>query len=154
VVVARRRLPLLQPASQGQSDEPARPAWQWVGFGAVAIFGAWVPLSALAGALGAALLARASDPTAMRRAALLASSAYALELAAGALAGGYLVGRWGPAGVGLRQALLSGVSAAVLLVAATWVSSGPSVGMVVVAALAPLMAVLGAALGLRARRAA
>jgi hypothetical protein len=150
--MAKRRLPLLQAAGHGEADEPPRPAWQWVGFGAVAIFSAWVPLSALAGAFASRLLARASDEVALRRMALLSSVAYALELAAGAVAGGYLVGRWGPAGVGTRQAALAGATAAAVLIAVTWASAGPALGMIPVLLLTPLMASIGGALGLRARR--
>jgi hypothetical protein len=88
----------------------------------------------------------------LARIALWISAAYALELAAGAVAGGYLVGRWGPSGVGVRQAALAGATAAALLIVATWLSSGPSLGMVLVALVAPSMATIGGALGLRARR--
>jgi hypothetical protein len=149
--VTKRRLPLLE-APHGESEEPPRPAWQWVGFGAVAIFGVWVPLSALGGAFAARLLSRPSDEALLARTALWISAAYALELSAGAVAGGYLIGRWGPSGVGIRQSALAGAMAAALLVVATWASSGPSLGMVLVALLAPLMASVGGKLGLRARR--
>lgn len=151
-IVGKRRLPVLQADAHGDADEPPRPAWQWVGFGAAAIFATWVPLSALAGALSARWLVRAIDEPALRRAALLTATFYAIELAAGAVAGGYLVGRWGSAATGVRQATLAGAVAAALLVAATWASSGPSIGMLLVALLAPGMASIGGSLGLRARR--
>ena len=147
--MGKRRLPVLQ--APADSGEPPRPAWQWVGFGAVAIFATWVPLSALVAAVAARWLTRAFDESALRRAALVTAVFYASELAAGALAGGYLVGRWGPAGVGKRQAALGGAAAAAVLVAATWVSSGPSIGMLLVALLTPWMSSIGGSLGLRAR---
>jgi len=150
--MAKRRLPLLQAAGHAESGDPPRPAWQWVAFGVLAIFGAWVPLSGLAGALAARWFARASDQAELRHTALLTSAAYALELAAGAMAGGYLIGRWGSASVGVRHAGLAGASAAALLVAVTWASSGPTPGMLLVALLAPMTASLGGTLGLRARR--
>jgi hypothetical protein len=145
--VAKRRLPLLQPSAGGDSDEPPRPAWQWVAFGALAIFAVWVPLSALAGTIAARILAHAHDADALTRAALLASAAYAFELSIGALAGGYLVGKWGPPNVGVRQAALAGLTAAVALAAATWVAFGPTPGLALIALIAPLMAALGARLG-------
>jgi hypothetical protein len=152
-MVSKRRLPVLRDTTHGESDEPPRPAWQWVGFGAAAIFAAWVPLSALAGGFTGRWLVRVTDEAALRRAALLTTAVYGIELAAGALAGGYLVGRWGPAGVGIRQAALAGATAAAVLVAATWASSGPSVGMLLVALLTPCMSSMGGSLGLRSRRA-
>jgi hypothetical protein len=151
-IVGKRRLPVLQAAAHGDSDEPPRPAWQWVGFGAAAIFAAWVPLSALVAAVTSRWLGGAIDGSALRRAALITAVFYASELAAGAVAGGYLVGRWGPAGVGKRQAALGGAAAAAVLVAATWLSSGPSLGMLLVALLTPWMSSVGGSLGLRARR--
>lgn len=146
----KRRLPVLQTSSD--PDEPPRPAWQWVGFGALAIFAVWVPLSVIAGAVAASVLARAHGEVALARAALLASSVYAVELAAGALAGGYLVGKWGPPNVGMRHAMLAGLTAAAALAATTWVSSGPTPGLLLVGLMAPLMAGVGARLGLRGRR--
>ncbi|HXN34175.1 MAG TPA: hypothetical protein VN894_20075, partial [Polyangiaceae bacterium] len=131
----KRRLPVLQEANEG-TDEPPRPAWQWVGFGGLAIVAVWVPLSALVGAVAARLLAHMSDERALGRAALLTSGAYAVELAVGAMAGGYLVGKWGPKGVGVWQAALAGLAAAAALAVATWASFGPTVGVLIVAATA------------------
>jgi hypothetical protein len=147
--VAKRRLPLLN--ASGEAEEPVRSAWQWVGFGALAIFTAWVPLLAIAVALASQTLARASDPAALGRAALLANGLYLAGLSLGALAGGYLVGRWGPADVGVRQGAAAGASAAVLLGLGSWLSSGPSLGLLVVAILTPAVAALGGRLGLRGR---
>jgi len=148
--VPKRRLPVLQNANEG-SDEPPRPAWQWVGFGALAIVAVWVPLSALAGAVAASLLAHMPDERALGRAAILTATAYLVELAAGAFAGGYLIGKWGPAGVGVRQAALAGLTAAAALGVGTWASFGPTIGMALVAFMAPLTAALGGKVGARRR---
>jgi peptidoglycan/LPS O-acetylase OafA/YrhL len=147
--VAKRHLPLLQPTAEGDSDGPPRPAWQWVAFGALAIFAVWVPLSALGGSIAARFLSRAQDADALTRAAILTSAGYAIELAAGALAGGYLVGKWGPPHVGIRQAALAGLTAAGALALATWTTLGPTPGLVLVALIAPPMAAVGARLGRR-----
>jgi hypothetical protein len=149
--VAKRRLPLLQTSAQDEATESPRPAWQWVGFGAVAIFAIWVPLSALAGAIASRLFAHASDEAALRRAALAASGAFGVALAGGALAGGFLVGRWGPPSVGVREAALAGFAAAVVATAWAWVSSGSSGGMLLVVLMVPPVAALGGRLGLRGR---
>jgi hypothetical protein len=153
--LAKRRLPLLQANADGGSDEPARPLWQWVVFGAAAIFVAWVPLSAVVATIAKRVLVHASDPVAIGRAALATTIAYAAELAVGALCGGYLVGRWGPAGVGVREAALAGVVAAVALALAETATgasrSGATFGLVFVALWAPLMAALGGRLGVRRR---
>jgi len=158
--VSKRRLPLLQTSSPPASEQPERPAWQWVGFGAAAIFAAWVPLSSLAGALAARIVGHASE-AALPIAVLAASGLYAAELALGALAGGFLVGRWGPVQVGARHGALSGLVAAGLLATATALSVGsppgqgpsrPSVGLLLLAVLAPLFAALGARLGVGRRR--
>jgi hypothetical protein len=149
--VAKRRLPVLQNGPE-DSDETPRPAWQWVGFGALAIVALWVPFSALVGAVAARFLAHTNDEAALGRAALLTSSAYVAELGAGAVAGGYLVGRWGPPGVGVRQAGLAGLTAAAALAAATYASFGSTIGGVLaIVLLAPTMAALGGHIGTRRR---
>jgi uncharacterized membrane protein YeaQ/YmgE (transglycosylase-associated protein family) len=149
--VPKRRLPLLQTSAQDDSAEPPRPAWQWVTFGALAIFVAWVPLSALAGALATRLIAHASEGVALRRAALLVSCVYGIELAVGALAGGYLVGRWGPPSVGARDSALAGLVAAAVVTIWSWASSGSSSGLPLVVLVVPAVAGLGGKLGLRGR---
>jgi len=155
--MAKRHLPLLQPA-QGTDDDPPRSPWQWVGFGAAAIFAVWVPLSILAVALSSRLLGSAGDLPAQRRAVILGWCVYGIDLAGGALAGGYLVGRWGPRGVGVREGAKSGLGAAIGLGLLAWAmlqaSAGPSVlaGLLVVAAVSPGIAALGTRAGLRRRR--
>jgi hypothetical protein len=152
--LVKRRLPLLQPA-QDDTGDPPRPPWQWVGFGAAAVVATWLPLSLLVGAAAARLLSGVSDGAALGRAALVISGAYALELGAGALAGGYLVGRWGPSGVGVREGALAGLAAAVglavLIVASSGAAKGAAASMLFVALVAPLAAAWGARIGVRRR---
>jgi hypothetical protein len=148
--VVKRHLPLIQSASEG-ADEPPRSVWQWVGFGAVAIFVAWVPLSLLAGVVGTRALAGARDEEAMTRAAIVSVVAYGLDLTLGAFLGGFLLGRWGKPGVDARHAGLAGLAAVVLLGAMMGVSRQPALGLLPVAALVPLAAALGGAIGFRAR---
>lgn len=134
------------------SDGPPRPAWQWVGFGALAIVALWVPLSGLVGAVAAQSLPPTSDGAALGRAALFTSAAYLAELALGAFAGGYLIGKWGPPGLGVRQAALAGLAAATVLAAGTWASLGPTIGGVLaILVVSPAMAALGGRTGARRR---
>lgn len=137
-VSSKRRLPVVgnpprvNPAPRadheddGDDGEEARPPWHWVGFGAAAIFTAWLPLAALAQLVTARVIASfvgavdSADEAHARVAELAPSDAarlqiailavYALAVAGGAVAGGYLVGRWGrPAGP--REATIAGVVA-------------------------------------------
>jgi hypothetical protein len=149
----KRRLPLLKSSGGGSEDgdsAPLRPPWQWVGFGALAIFVVWVPLAWLT-SLAAIRLGQLGQPTPgvpLAVYSLLASSA---GLAIAALAGGYLVGRWGTPGVGVREAALAGLAAALLATVLAW-GSGPSfLGAVATVAIAVPPAALGGALGLRRR---
>jgi MFS family permease len=146
----KRRLPVLNsPSAEADMAETRRP-WQWVGFGTLTIFTAWIPLAALAGVAVARL--PAADAGQERVAAALAMvGLYAVALALGAGLGGFLVGRWGTAGVGVREAVLAGLGAAVVACAVTWISFGPSPGALLVAAVALPMAALGGRAGVRAR---
>ncbi|HEY4013494.1 MAG TPA: hypothetical protein VGM06_09165 [Polyangiaceae bacterium] len=154
--MAKRHLPLLQPARAAEEDRPRSP-WQWVGFGAAAIFTVWVPLSILAVAASSRLVAAATDPAGQRKAVVLALCVYALDLALGAFAGGYLVGRWGPSGVGVREGAKAGLGATIALAVLAWAMLGATpndsvlAGLVVVAVVAPCMAAWGARAGLRRR---
>jgi hypothetical protein len=142
----KRRLPVLNsPGAQPDEAESRRP-WQWVGFGVLAIFTTWIPLAALAGAAVARLPLDAGGAAGVTLVAL-----YAAALALGAGLGGFLMGRWGAAGVGVREAALAGLGAAVVAAAVTWISYGPSAGVLLVAAVALPTAALGGRIGLRAR---
>lgn len=135
----KRRLPILQGASE-QGSEEARPrAWHWVGFGVVIIFVAWLPLSAL----GAWIALRVGGS-----AAIVAQVA---ALALASMAGGWVVGRWGSASAGVRQAAGSGLAAALVATALAWTRGGVPVGALVTIAVAAPFAALGGWLGLRRR---
>ena len=58
---SKRRLPVLKTPAEEGADEPPRPPWQWVGFGAVAIFVVWTPLAYLAGLAGRRLAGLAAS---------------------------------------------------------------------------------------------
>jgi hypothetical protein len=124
-----------------------------VGFGTVAIFTAWLPLSALAGAIGSRIAARAEggDPSQLHRAGATIALVHAVGLALGAVAGGYVVGRWGETGAGVREAALAGLGAAIVAAGVSWASFGPTTGAILVTLVAVPMAALGGRLGLRGR---
>jgi hypothetical protein len=145
----KRRLPVLNSPS-GEPDEAERRPWQWVGFGSLAIFTAWVPLAALA-SVAAGRLHPSGDDRAPVAAVLIVLGLYGAALALGAALGGFLVGRWGTAGIGVREAALAGLGAAAVAGVVTWVTAGPSAGALLVAALAAPTAALGGWLGRRAR---
>jgi hypothetical protein len=149
----KRRLPVLNRASD-EDEGPTRPPWQWVAFGVLAIFAAWVPLTALVTATAGFM---ASRTVSGERAAALGAAVAGLYLAAlalGALLGGLLVGRWGPPSVGTREAALAGLGAALAAGAASWLTIGPSPGWLLLAAAALPAAALGGRLGVRLRTAA
>ena len=139
----KRRLPVLKDVAGDGAGEPVRAPWQWVVFGALAVFVVWVPLAALTTAVLQRMAGLAGSPFA--RAAL-----FAVGLAAAGFAGGYLVGRWGAGGVGIREAALAGLLAA--LVAAGLASGGGGIaGALVIVAVAVPAAALGGRVGLRRR---
>jgi hypothetical protein len=141
----KRRLPVLRDA--GGDGDPPRAAWQWVGFGALAIIAVWVPLSWLS-----LLAAVRVDET--RQSAAIAARVLVLAagLAIGALAGGYLLGRWGTAGVGMREAALAALVASLAAMALAWGTGGASFGSLATVVIAVPPAVFGARLGLRRRQ--
>ena len=151
---AKRRLPVIQSASGAEDGDPPRQPWQWVGFGALAIVTAWLPASALAGAIATRIALRAGEgqeTTRIVAAGLAIAATYAVALAAGAMAGGYMVGRWGASGAGVREAALAGLAAAAVAAVASWASLGLSPGVIAVALVAAPAAALGGRLGLRRR---
>lgn len=149
----KRRLPLLSGPKDSSTDGPPRPRWQWVAFGAAAIFAAWLPLCAFAGAIAARLAgaAGAGEPAHVVRVAITIGVAYAIALALGALAGGFLVGRWGTAAVGIREATLAGLTASLLAVVVSWASFGLVPGTLLAIAVAGPLAALGGKLGVNRR---
>src|SRR5579863_8217663 len=116
-VETKRRLPVLKVPSAGGDDEAtARAPWQWVGFGSLAIFVVWLPLAAVAAAVASRMSGRvAAGVVEASPAAVLAFVGMsALALALATIVGGFVVGRWGGPGVGIRQASLAGFAAALV----------------------------------------
>jgi hypothetical protein len=154
-VADKRRLPVFQadrPDAGPDGDAGPRPPWHWVGFGAVAIFTAWLPLYAVAGALAARLAATpGADDGQHAGAGATIVAMHAVALAAGSFAGGFVVGRWGDQGVGVRHAALAGLAAALAAIGAAWVSSGFSPGSLIVVGVAVPLAAAGGWRGLRRR---
>jgi len=140
----KRRLPVLKTPGEEGADEPARPPWQWVGFGTLAIFVVWTPLAYLA----SLVVARAGGEGAV---VLLSATVFPASLVLAALAGGYLVGRWGAAGVGVREAALAGFSATLVATVLAWGKVGFSLGPLVVVVIGVPPAALGGWLGLKKR---
>jgi hypothetical protein len=139
----KRRLPVLKTQVE-EDDAEARPPWQWVGFGALAIFVVWVPLAYATGVVAARFEALAAS-----RLATLAVAASGLAIAA--LAGGFLVGRWGGKDVGVREAALAGFAAALIATALSLGAPGAWAGAVVTVVVAVPSAALGGRVGLRRR---
>jgi hypothetical protein len=151
---AKRRLPLVPSAGDADAD-PERAPWQWVGFGTVTIFVVWLPLSAAASG-GAAALVRAlspasSDVDVFSWAMPLFVGLSALALGVAAFVGGFVVGRWGGRGVGVRQAALSGLVAAAVAVIASWTIYGIVLSALVIVLVALAFAALGGKLGRKVR---
>jgi hypothetical protein len=155
-VAERKRLPILQEPPEpstggGDEDEAPRPPWHWIGFGAVAIFAAWLPL-----AYGAAALARralapyvgdAATPEELAarlgalsnddrmRVALIQTVPHALALALASFGGGFLVGRFGP-GAGAREAAFAGACVSLVAIATSCASPGGSLAVLVIVPIA------------------
>jgi hypothetical protein len=152
-VAAKRRLPVLPSGGDADAD-PTRAPWQWVGFGSLAIFVVWVPLSAAASAMTSRMLVPVGSgrfelaPIAIREFVGLSALAFGLA----AVVGGFVVGRWGGPGVGVREACLAGLAAALVAVTASWLSLGVILSALVVVPFALLFAALGGRLGRSARR--
>jgi hypothetical protein len=144
VETKKRHLPILKDVGQpGDDGDPVRAPWQWVSFGALAVFVVWLPLAALTTGALAATGALAQAPTA--RAALFGAG-----LVVASLAGGFLVGRWGTRTVGVREAALSGLVAALAAAALAWSATGAAGGAVTIAIAVP-SATLGGRWGVKWR---
>jgi hypothetical protein len=135
----KRRLPVLKSAPEPEEDS-RHPPWQWVGFGTVMIFAAWLPLAYFAEAIKARLAPSVGGAVALA----------VVPLAAAAVAGGFLVGRFGkPAGP--REAALAGLATGLVASALACGSAGLSwTPLVALAALVPF-AWWGGSLGARGR---
>jgi hypothetical protein len=159
----KRRLPVL--SSPSEPDEPPRPPWHWVGFGAVAIFATWLPLSALAqtvlrrmllarfgsnvdeAEIGARLRAMSAGEQA--RQMMMIAVPHLVALALGAFGGAWLIGRWG-SGLTRREPAMAGFFAGFVACILAFASSGGiSWPPLVVVVLATGFAWLGGAAGLK-----
>ncbi len=144
-MAAKRRLPVLkEPAGEGDDEATARPPWQWIGFGTLAIFVVWVPLAFMAAWVASRLDASGDSPVG-------AAVVLAAGLALAAMAGGFLVGRWGASGVGVREAALAGLAAGLIATALAFGAPGALSGGLAAIAVAVPFAALGGKLGLRRR---
>jgi hypothetical protein len=148
----KRHLPIVKAPAE-EDAAPPRPAWQWVGFGALIIFVVWLPLSAIALAVGARLEAigtvtpsSAGSASASVLVALLSVSALAIA----GMSGGFLVGKWGGTGAPVANAALAGAAASAIAVAGSWVAFGFAPGALLVVPIAVAWASLGGWLGRRA----
>ncbi len=150
-VQPKRRLPVLN-SPAGEEIANRRP-WQWVGFGALVVLTLWIPLSALAGWVAAHLAenARGGGDVRLAHTAIAIAALHVVALAVGAGLGGFLVCRWGTRGVGVREATLSGLTAAAAALAVTWASLGFSPSSLLLVVVAPPMAAWGGKIGLRGR---
>jgi hypothetical protein len=144
-VETKRRLPVVGSSGDGVDDAPSRAPWQWVAFGALAIFATWLPLAFVATWVAARLHGSGWSPA-------VSVAVLALGLALAAMAGGFLVGRWGSADVGVREAALSGLATAAVASALAFGAPGATWGAVMTVLLAVPFAALGSTLGLRRRR--
>jgi len=148
----KRRLPVLQ--AQGEEPEEARPPWHWVGFGAVAIFVAWLPLAWIAEAVGRRLagdrLARLGELDHHARLVVYAELAVpqAVALVLAAMAGGFLVTKFGQ-GTRRRDAAFAGLAVGLLALGLTFAQAGFSIAPLVVPLLAMGAAAAGGAVGAR-----
>lgn len=150
-VERKRRLPLLQPAGGEPDEASTRPTWQWVVFGAVAIFVVWAPLAAAALSITARLAPRAPTGDPGRGEAAWLAGLSALALAVAALGGGFVVGKAKGARGGAGDAALSGLAAAIVAVVGSWIALGFNLGSLATAAIAVPLSALGGRLG-RPRR--
>jgi MFS family permease len=166
-VSGKRRLPVLKAAPDDETGDEPRPAWHWVGFGTCAIFAAWLPLTMLANAVVARILAARIDTSGSfedSQAALAALPSgertklticvwlvYATALAIGAFFGGLLIGRWGSDKVGVREAAIAGVATTIVVFVLSWAQVGFSLATLASAVIAAPMAAWGGRVGLQRR---
>ena len=140
----KRRLPVLNAVAGDDGGDPPRPPWQWVGFGALAIFVVWIPLAWL----GALVILRCG---ALEDAPRARGAGVAGGVVVAARVGGYLFGRWGTRGVGVREAALAGLLAALVATMGAWGAAGVTWIALVTVAVAVPPAALGGRLGFRRR---
>lgn len=166
----KRRLPVVSSTGpdSGEAEDPPRPPWHWIGFGVVAIFGAWLPLAWLAARVVRGWLERSlpgattPEEIAAASAAMSASERTSLTitlvvphlvaLGLGAFTGGWLVGRYG-VGTTRREPALAGLFAGLVACVLAAGASGFSPSLLVVPLVAAPIAFVGGNVG-RKRRSA
>lgn len=158
----RRRLPVLKssPPETGSEDDEVRPPWHWAGFGVVAIFAAWLPLSYVGGAISNRLIAGvtpeqlgAANDGERAKLMLMIGAPTLVALALAAFGGGFVVGRFGT-GPGQRIAMVSGAVVTAITVVLARAIMTPTVLLValgVVGAVAIGFAGLGGRVGAKRR---
>jgi tRNA-(ms[2]io[6]A)-hydroxylase len=113
-VAEKRRLPVLSAEPPPADDDESRPEWQWVGFGVVAMFAAWLPLAAAAGMfsrrvaegmIGGSLDAAdtqakiaALDAAAQRKLMASFMGPHVVALALSGVFAGFVIGKFGQGG--------------------------------------------------------
>lgn len=128
----KRHLPVLRAAAD--EGEPERPPWQWIALGGVTTLAVWLPLAAFVGSVFAGSADRVAP-----------AAAHVVAEGLGGFAGGVLVGRFGGAGVGAREATLGAVVAAAGACAMVLVQPGAAAVAGVVALAVVVALVLGIA---------
>lgn len=164
----KRKLPVLNRAvpAGGDAEEP-RPPWHWVGFGAVLVFAAWLPLAWLAEALKRRIVVTLLGPVESaadiesgmarlaggKRVAFAAATVGlpALAMILGAIAAGYVVGRHGGT-TKARDAGMAGVMSAVVACVLAWVTAGFSPLLLAIAFVLGPAAWIGGWRGVKARK--
>lgn len=144
-VEGKRRLPLLQ-AGDEAAEASARPAWQWVVLGATAIFVVWLPLAAWTASITARWTEDDSTGAANRPTMAFAMLS-CVALATAAFAGGFVIGKARSGTKALREAVLSGLIAALVAVVASWITLGFNVSSIAALAIAAAFSALGGKVG-------
>ena len=165
-VAEKRRLPVLSAEPPSGEDESDRPEWQWVGFGVVAMFSAWLPLAAAAGMfsrrvaesmIGGSLDAAetqarlaALDAAAQRKLMVSFMAPHVVALALSGVFAGFVIGKFGHGG-GRAASVAAGLVCVVAgLLAVRDLSS--FVALLCVVVVAVLSARGGASWGARRRK--
>jgi hypothetical protein len=143
----KRRLPIVSSSDDAAREPVTRAAWQWVGFGAIAIVVVWVPLAALAASVTGRWTADGGGPDLLQRRAVAFAATSAFALALAAFAGGLLVGTWGGTAGGARGGAAAGLVVGVVAVVASWLALGFAPGMPIAAAISVAFAAMGGQLG-------
>lgn len=158
----RRRLPVLSndPPPEAPEGEEERPPWHWAGFGVVAIFAGWLPLSYIGGAISKQLMAEVTTEAlaqagAAERAKLMLMIALPtiVGLAIAAFGGGFIVGRFGT-GPGARVGAVAGGVTAIIAIALARTLLTPTVlviSLLIVGVIAAGFAAWGGRVGERRR---